>query len=88
MSADTVHQLLVQFPNDPDAKRYFFEACDAVLQSDHVIADFPEVFRAAVYHGTCLRGLQFTECGLRALNLARQNGLAPHERTHQDVRIG
>jgi len=78
----------MQFPNDADAKRQLFEPDNAVFQSDNVIADFPEVFGAAIHHRTRLRRQQLTKCGLSALDLARQNGLTLDKGAHQDVRIG
>ena len=78
----------MQFPNHANAKRQLFEPDNAVFQSDNVIADFPEVFRAAVHHRTRFRRQQLAECGLSALDLARQNGLTLHKGTHQDVWIG
>ena len=78
----------MQFPNNANAKRQRFEPDNAVFQGDNVIADFTQVFRAAIHHRTRLRRQQLAECGLSALDLARQNGLTLHEGTHQDVRIG
>jgi hypothetical protein len=68
---DAGHELFVQLASKPDAKGKFLEARDSVLKSNHVIANLPKIFGAAIHYRSRLSGKQLTQRGLGAFNLAR-----------------
>jgi hypothetical protein len=64
------HQLFVQFADQSYGKREFFETRNAMLQCNHVVANFPEILGASIDDCTRLGREQFAEGGLCAFNLA------------------
>jgi hypothetical protein len=59
-----------------------------VLKSNYVVANLPKIFGAAIHYCSCLSGKQFTQRGLGAFDLARQNGFTLYEGPDQNMRIG
>jgi hypothetical protein len=82
------HELFVQLPGKPDAKRKFLESRDSVVKSHYIIANFSKILGTSIHDRSRLSGKQFPQGGLSAFNLARQNGFALYERPDQDMRIG
>ena len=60
----------MQLANDANTERKFFQASDAMFQSNDVIADLTQILRAAFDSDARFSREQFTERGLCALNLA------------------
>lgn len=87
LPSHSLHQLLVQFTNQPDGKGELVEARNAVLQRGHIVADLAEILRASLDYGAGFGSQQFAERSLRAFDLAGQDRLTTHERAHRDVRI-
>ena len=59
----------MQFTNDANAKRKFFQASDAMLHSNDIITNFAQIL-AAFDSDARFSSQQFAERGLSAFNLA------------------
>jgi hypothetical protein len=88
MPLDAGHEFFVQLAREPDAKRKFLETRDSVLKSDYIIANFSKIFGTSIHDCSRLSCKQFTQGGLCAFNLARQNSFTLYERPDQNMRIG
>lgn len=75
------------FKHGPDGERQSLETRDAVFERGHVVADLPQILGAALDGAPRLRGEQFAEGRLRALDAAGEYGLPLHERTDEKMRI-
>ena len=86
--ADSGHQLFVQLADEAERKRELLQPFHAVLQRGDIVADFAQVFRAALGSRTGLRGEQFAQRGLRALDAAGIDRFATDKRPNQHMGIG
>jgi hypothetical protein len=59
-----------------------------VLKSNYVVANLPKIFGTAIHYCSCLSGKQFTQRGLGAFDLARQNSFTLYEGPDRDMWIG
>ena len=85
--SDSGHQLFVQLADEAERKGELLQPLHAVLQRRDVIAHFAQVFRAALGSRAGLRGEQFAQRGLRALDATRIDGFATDKRSNQHMRI-
>src|ERR1700730_6202531 len=88
MSWYTRHEFLVQFAYESNTERKLLQPRDSMFQSNHIVANLPEIFGTAIYRCPCFSGEQLTERGLGTLNLAGKDSLASDERWNKNVRVG
>ena len=60
MAAHARHKFLVQFPDNPHAKRQLFQTFDSVFERNNIIPHFTQVGRAAIHCYPGFRSQQFT----------------------------
>src|SRR5580658_1016275 len=87
MAAHSVHQFSVQSSNQANGDGELFEMRNTVLQGNHIIAYFVQIFGAALDCGACLCCQKLAERGLCSFNFAGQNRFATDEWAHQNVGI-
>ena len=83
----SAQQPLVKLPHKPQRYRQTLKSLYPVLESRDVISNLPEIIRTALDRRARLLCEQLAKSGLGAFNAARENGLPPHKRSNQNVRI-
>lgn len=78
----------MQLAHQAQGQRQALEPAQTVLHGRDVIGHFAEVFGAPIHCRSRLRGEQFSERRLRALDFARQHRFAREEGADEEVRVG